>query len=839
MKRTAYECNGQTNATPTQKGEATPLAATPAAHYGSSVSMADALKVKDERVHSPPIDEGFVQSLAAAVASTGGNPAIRAAAEERVRNHHGHIFDAHNIELREKCVHLATPVAADNAGIARQQKDLTQVNEETARYHERTESGSPCTKADKAKLIAFACMSALLLVIESNSTAQVLMASGVPGFESLIRCYLFSAIPIGLAMLVKLPSTFFDSRGLLMAYIWFVFSAALCFSVYWVVLFANMFPGMTMSTADVINSIGQSRPAESTPRLIVVAILAEALTAGVLWLAMEVIADKHEPASREDSPAFLKTQTDLDHWQRRQFEQEEIAASLHAKVKAIDHARATFIEQAVGRFQFALLEYGSQPESAVKTESNQTPNPKRKMKRPHSLLVLLAGLFCLSTHAATPARYVIGLSPRYSPADRDTVLKELLLFALEGAAPGDSIVVYDALRLQPVTQFKVPTGSLFEKNARARVARLQPELATIKSFLQDGRAFVPDLAGALQVPGFLTLAGTQLRRPEERMHIILLGSPHHVSVEEPAFNTREAFPSDAHLSAGLEKSPFSVVGRHQDLAGVTVHYGYFRDAFVNDLHKERMARFYSLFIGGQGGACGTFAPNIGLAFQRARGGVSDPFLRVEVDPNDTKLEMRHVAPRVTPGWFPPTNAVTAPRTHPQLVPQPATQASPQPATTPAATAPVAPAAFPVAPTNGITGIGIMWAAPGCDFDLWVKPSPSAPDLYFAKTQTPEGRYFHDYRDRNQGVDYEYVELKNKVDLRQVRAYVNFYEGRSDSPTGVVILHHGGRTYSGVFTLQAKAGNRAADLGRRNESPHWVEIDLMQLLGSGQQLNEPR
>ena len=831
MNEPTHTRNGETKATPTRKGDATPPADTPVAHYGSSVSMADALKVKDERVQLPPVDESFIQSLAAAVASTGANPAIRSEAEDRVRVHHGHIFDAANIELREKCSHLAVPVATDNAGIARHQRELTRVIERTDRYHERLESGTPWTKADRTKVIAFAVASAVLLLVELNTIAQVLMASGVPGFESTFRCYLFSFIPIGLAMLFKLPSTFFASRGLLMAYIWLVFVAALCFSVYWVVLFAEMFPGMTMSTADVINSIGQSQPAESTSRLIVVAILAEALTAGVLWLAMEVIADKHEPASREDSPAFLKTQRDLDHWQRRQFEQEEIAAILHAKIKAIDYARATFIGQAMGRFQSALREHGLQPASEAKSESSQTSNPKPKMKRPISLLVLLAGLFCLSAHAAAPARYVIGVSPHYRPADRDIVLKELLLFALEGAAPGDSIVVYDALRLQPVTQFKVPVGSLFEKNARARVARLQTELSTIKSFLQDGRAYAPEIAGALQVPGFLTLAGTQLRREEERMHIILIGSPHHMSVEEPAFNTREAFPSDAHLSAGLEKSPFSVVGRHQDLAGVNVHYGYFREEFVTDFHKERMARFWSLFIRGQGGACSTFAPNIGLAFQRARGGVSDPFLRVEIDPNDTKLEMRHVAPRATPAWFPPTNAVTAPQTHPQRVPQLAT--------TPVAATPVAPASFPVAPTNAITGIGIMWAAPGCDFDLWVKPSPTAPDLFFGKAQTPEGRYFHDYRDRNQGVDYEYVELKNPVDLRQVRAYVNFYEGRSDSPTGVVILHYGGHTYSGVFALRAKAGNRAGDSTRRNESPHWVEIDLKQLLGTGQRLNEPR
>lgn len=162
---------------------------------------------------------------------------------------------------------------------------------------------------------------------------------------------------------------------------------------------------------------------------------------------------------------------------------------------------------------------------------------------------LIRSLACLFAawgihQSALAANYVIGLSPHYAPPDRDLVFKELLLFVLDTAAPGDQITVYDAGQLQPVTKFVLPQGALFEKNARARVQRLQGEVAALKSFLSADRPHSPELAGVLQVPAFLALAGTQLRRADERAHVILIGSPHYVSVEEPGFNTRDAYPSD-------------------------------------------------------------------------------------------------------------------------------------------------------------------------------------------------------------------------------------------------------------------------------------------------------
>ena len=795
-------------------GDAAVSQPAPPTQYGSRISTADALELTLQPVKLQPISKDYVRSFAIAKGPSG---------EPDVRKFHAHLFNEQNSGLLAKCQHLQKHLAGERRGIQRHLQELSDVIQHTERYQEVNGPSVPLTTYEQVKVGVLVVLSMLLLLVGINSTAQVLLASGIPGFESPLRTYLFSFVPVGLALLFKLPRTHLANRESRRCYSWLVMFAALVFGVCWVCTFARTFPGMTQSVADLINSLGQLRRGEPDHSLIVVSILAEALLAASCWLTIEAIVEKHDSLTQIENPAHARAQADLDEWQEHRFALEKVSAELHAKIQAIGEARLRFVEEAVGCFYLVVREVAQNGVSSHAAAGSQSNHQKQKenLKSNHTTLRSLACLLlALGFHqAAVAASYIVGLSPNYSSPDRDMVFKEVLLFILETAVPGDQVTVYDGLSLQPVTKFALPEGALFEKNARARVPRMQSEIAALKAFLSAERPHPPELAGSLQVPGFLALAGSQLRRADERVHVILIGSPHFVSLEEPGFNTRDAFPSDAHLAADPRDSVFGIASKRQALTGVTVHWAYFRDCFVNDFHKGRLGRFWSLFVRGQGGACSTFAPHVGLAFQRAKQGITEPFLRAEVDPNETKVEMRQVSLRATPVWFPPTNQV------PTRVS--ATPVQPAPKSAPRLTA----ESLPVAPRTGITGIGIMWSAPGCDFDLWVKPTPTARDLYFGHIQSPEGRYYHDYRDRNQGVDYEYVELKNPVDLHQAKAYVNFFKGAAANPSGLVVLHYGDRTYQGSFTLRAQSGNQAADRDQRGQSPHWVEIDLMQLLQS--------
>lgn len=87
------------------------------------------------------------------------------------------------------------------------------------------------------------------------------------------------------------------------------------------------------------------------------------------------------------------------------------------------------------------------------------------------------------------------------------------------------------------------------------------------------------------------------------------------------------------------------------------------------------------------------------------------------------------------------------------------------------------------------------------------------------------------RSANHGVDYEYIEL-NPADLASVKAWVNLYAGEASNISGVVVVRLNGQTHRGEFRLQATEGNKAVDRQQRDHSPHWVELDLLRIVGIG-------
>jgi hypothetical protein len=454
-------------------------------------------------------------------------------------------------------------------------------------------------------------------------------------------------------------------------------------------------------------------------------------------------------------------------------------------------------------------------------------------------LILLASLAL--THAmGWGAPYIIGLSPHYTPPDREVVLKQLLLFALEGASPGDELTVYDALHQQPVTRIVAPSGALFAHNPRARVQHLKGEIAALQRFLSASASPSPEMAGVIDAPTFLALAGAQLRQPGEPARILLLASPFYMDPENPSWNMNEAYPSDGCVAASQQDSVFGTANQPRALAGVEVHYGYLRECFVNDVHRERLKRFWSLFVHSQQGVLVTFAPDLGLAFQRAAQHVQAPCLEAQLDAGDAKIEMRRVLPRAIPVWLGQTNPVpevaSAPLPAPSLpvqpveVPVPAPAPNQPPQASPSVTNQAVAAAFPVNPLPDKVGIGIMWSASGVDCDLYVKPSPSAKELYYRNTSSKEGRYSFDYRNRNDQLDYEYVELKAPVDLRQVSAWVNYYAGHAAQVRGQVVVFYQGQRYMSEFALGASRGNEGGESRNRPKSPHWVQLDLSKIVG---------
>jgi hypothetical protein len=291
------------------------------------------------------------------------------------------------------------------------------------------------------------------------------------------------------------------------------------------------------------------------------------------------------------------------------------------------------------------------------------------------------------------------------------------------------------------------------------------------------------------------------------------------------------------------------VNKKQALAGVVVHHAYLHDSFINDYHKERLGRFASLFISEQQGVLSSYTANLDIVLARVKQDVRQPFMMASRDPNDDKVEMRRVIPRTIPTWFPPASVLKAMPPTPASVPASISIPEPPvislppaepPPTSPAAALVIQPLVMPATdslpvpqPVTSGVGIGLMWAL-DVDVDLYVRPKPGAKELSYHRHSTPEGKYFHDYKTRNDGLDFEYVELNSGVDIRDIKVFVNYFRGHSQWPQGKVVIRYGGRSYLGEFRIQANEGNRGHDSEHRTISPFWTEIDVAGIIKAGKQ-----
>jgi hypothetical protein len=464
------------------------------------------------------------------------------------------------------------------------------------------------------------------------------------------------------------------------------------------------------------------------------------------------------------------------------------------------------------------------------------------------LLITSCSAFAAPIGSTTVGTVHIGLSPFLRDRDRTRLQTQLTEFTLK-APRGCRITFHDAWNLETIVEIEVPFPR-FDSPA-VRIRQLAPQLSILLKWFDQLKNQRPDEArkgtAAILAPEFLEqITRHPLPRPAA---IVLIGNPLRLDLREPAFTMQpDLYPSDAHLVASPDASVFSTIGKEHRLAGVAVHWIYPSESiWANELHAQRVRRFWTLFVSRQGGYLCDFTADFTSAFQT----ISDPHPNAvgsfEIDPHDDKLTMRSAAPREIPRWMPhvpvaapATNVIRTP-SHVTVTTRPAVtnrtaagQPSPTPATATNAVifpTPAYSAIGPVrsGPDNRLVGlaVGLMWHA-NADIDLYLRPSPTSAELCFFRIQSPEGRYVHDFRHANSRADYEWIELWDNANPNQVEAWVNYFAG-SGRVSGTVCVYYQGRTHLGSFSLAATQGNHGGDPGHRASSPYWVKLDLSAIL----------
>jgi hypothetical protein len=422
------------------------------------------------------------------------------------------------------------------------------------------------------------------------------------------------------------------------------------------------------------------------------------------------------------------------------------------------------------------------------------------------LLVFALGLFSANSAesqktSSLPQSFVIGISPFLDKSVKDDVYRSVVRLIVEDLPLNSSLTVYDAFELKTITHVALPEARAFH-SAKTRANQFAGAIRELKQFLAQEHTAPTNahlkFEEAIRLPQFLDFLTENLHATNSRPAVLLVGSPLYQDAREPGFSMVDGyFPSDGHLQASREQSIFGLTANATVMPPFAIHWLYFHDPWVSDLHKEKVTRFWTLYLERRGSLLAAFTSDLPTAlqsFQQNALGTTADSKNWTVDTGQNKIEMLRVSRNVEiADWL--TRSTLSDESPPTTL---------------------------VGPMK----IGIRWKH-NIDLDLYATPRHGAETLYFEHVRSPEGYYYKDHR-RSPGREYEFIEFESPVDAREVEAFVNFYKGRCpEGPHGEVRIEFDGRIYGAPFSISAEEGN----LGRSGQSQQefWTRIPVQEIL----------
>ena len=427
---------------------------------------------------------------------------------------------------------------------------------------------------------------------------------------------------------------------------------------------------------------------------------------------------------------------------------------------------------------------------------------------PVLLLLLLAfGLQAAQSpnqsQSPPPQPFVVGISPFLDKPAKDDLYRGLVRLLIEELPLNTTLALYDAFNLKSVCQATVPNVAAF-KSPKTRANQFYPAIRDLKLFLaaDHPKPTRPplDFADAIRLPQFLDFLAEHPPPANSPLAILLVGSPLYQDAKETAFSMIDGyFPSDGHLLASREQSVFGLSPQANHAPPLAVHWLYFGDPWLSELHKEKVTRFWTLFLQQHAARLAALTgdlPSALRSFLQDPAASPAPSRGWSLDPRQTRIEMLRVgrdvqlADWLTRGTLPD------------------------------------PAPLPPSAMVGPMKIGIRWKD-DIDLDLYATPRRGAETLFFQHPRSPEGYLYKDHR-ASPGRDYEFIEFESPVDIRQVEAYVNFHRGsRPGGPRGEVRIEFDRAIYSAPFSIPASQGN----FGRsgQDQQAFWTRLPILRIL----------
>jgi|SRR5882724_11629146 len=410
--------------------------------------------------------------------------------------------------------------------------------------------------------------------------------------------------------------------------------------------------------------------------------------------------------------------------------------------------------------------------------------------------------------ASPPQPYIVGISPYLPRSVKDDIYRSIIRLVVEDLPLNSTLEIYDAFDLKTIARVELPNARVFQ-SPKTRANQFAPAIRELKSFLareqpRSANSHSP-CEGALRLPQFLDFLTQRPWTSNSEPNLLLIGSPLYEDAKEPRFSMVDGyFPSDGHLQASRETSIFGFTGEAGTTPRLTVNWVYTGDPWISELHKEKVIRFWTLYLERRRARMGSFAVDLPTVFQSFRGRTPGQTARHwAVDPNQTKIEMLRISRNVEiADWLTRDKLPENSQGPPEMM-------------------------------IGAMKIGIRWKD-NIDIDLYATPRSGAETLFFQHPRSPEGYYYKDHR-ASPGKEYEFIEFESPVDVREVEAFINFYKGDCPGgPRGEVRIEFDGRIYGAPFVIRAEQGN----LGRtgRSQEEFWTRIPILEMLKIAQSGN---
>ena len=409
--------------------------------------------------------------------------------------------------------------------------------------------------------------------------------------------------------------------------------------------------------------------------------------------------------------------------------------------------------------------------------------------------------------------YVVGIT-NLSIDSRTEALKQLVTFLVTDIRPGDRVDLYDANSngLDRVTTIDLPANEMYS-NTRIRLKTMATQLAEVKAFLAKPRT--GDKGG---LPQFMRQLSHQAPFDDTGRirRIIVIGALLYDDSREPDYSMADAWPSDAHLKGSLEQTVFSTLGVGKKISGSEVLFSDLgASPYVNDLHRDKVERFWGLFVR----ELGVVAVTYSAGFTSAT--FSGMPIEYAIDEKATRLQMVKVKARSLPSDFIDWEATPAMPVEVAVV-EAAENGTP----------PVSPLPVAAEPLDSSMRIGLKWENPSqIDLDIYVRDPRSGTVLYYDNVadDSSGGFFVKDYTAEGAGAKngFEAVSLPDVEAPSEVEVWVNLYRGDPviAAIEGELRFVYRGHIHSETFSLPGGGGDRGKNADSRHNSPAWRRIEL--------------